>query len=376
MDQKIISSNNDYAELDCWIKNNRISRVCLVCDESISYIHTISEKIKQIENGGVFVARFSKFKPNPTYESVVEGVNFFRRYQCDSVVAVGGGSALDVAKCIKLYHNLNIDENDDLYFKVKIIPNNVPFLAIPTTAGTGSEATRYAVIYYNNAKQSITSDSCIPDTVLLDPSTLVTLPLYQRKATMSDALCHAIESFWSINSTSESKEYSKKAIKGIFENYEGYIENDDKSNTGMMIAAHLAGKAINITQTTAGHAMCYKLTNLFNVSHGHAAFLCDRVLFPWMIENTHKCIDTRGENYLKKTLDEIGYAMDCNNAYEGATKLNGVFDKLGFVVPTATEDQFVELKRSVNLDRLKNHPIKLDQKSIDRLYHQILKVSK
>ena len=153
---------------------------------------------------------------------------------------------------------------------------------MPTTAGTGSEATRYAVIYYNDAKQSITSKSIIPSTVLMDPNALKTLPVYQRKATMCDALCHAIESFWSVNSNEESKKYSRAAIKGVLKNMQGYFENTEEGNAGMLRAAYDAGKAINITQTTAGHAMCYKITSLFGCAHGHAAILCDRVLFSWM----------------------------------------------------------------------------------------------
>ena len=80
----------------------------------------------------------------------------------------------------------------------------------------------------------------------------------------------------------------------------------------------MAGKAINITQTTAGHAMCYKITSLFGCAHGHAAMLCDRILYPWMTENTDKCIDPRGEAYLKQILDEIGQALGCENAKTGA----------------------------------------------------------
>ena len=141
----------------------------------------------------------------------------------------------------------------------------------------------------------------------------------------------------------------------------------------MLMAAHTAGKAINITQTTAGHAMCYKITSLFRLAHGHAAILCDRVLFSWMVENIDKCVDSRGEEYLKKTLDEIGRAMGCENSHAGADKLQQIFHSLGVEVPIATEVQYEELKTSVNLVRLKNHPIALDVDTIEALYHEILR---
>ncbi len=372
MEQKIITARDNYIEFDQWIKENSCKKILVVCDDSISYMEEFSKHLKKVEKMGAQLFFFRDFQPNPLYESVVKGVEEFRKEQCDSIMAVGGGSAMDVAKSIKLYSNLPGDGNDGSWLKASTIPNEIPFIAMPTTAGTGSEATRYAVIYYENAKQSITSESFIPSTVLMDPNTLRTLPTYQKKVTMCDALCHAIESFWSVNSTDVSKEYSKAAIEGVMANIKGYIANTREGNVGMLYAAHMAGKAINITQTTAGHAMCYKITSLFRCAHGHAAILCDRVLFQWMVENTDKCIDTRGKVYLRDTLDQIGVAMGCKDARAGAEKLVTIFNELALEVPTATAEQFNILKESVNPVRLKNHPIALDVETIDALYHEIL----
>ena len=364
----IITAENNYMSLDEWFKGKK--KVFFVCDGSFNFLNSIKKKIDSIT---VPLVSFSHFQPNPLYESVVEGVSLFRKENCDGIIAVGGGSTIDVAKCIKLYSNCKGDGKSGEWLKEPISPNNIPFFAIPTTAGTGSEATKYAVVYYNGEKQSITSESIIPQTVLLDGTVLKTLPLYQKKATMCDALCHAIESFWSVNSTNESKKLSREAINEILENKDGYLANTDNGNKGMLMAAHKAGQAINITQTTAGHAMCYKLTSLFGIAHGHAAVLCDRVLFPWMIHNTDKCIDPRGADYLKETLNEIGIALKGKDAETGAENLIKIVKELDLSVPSATDDQFIELKTSVNPVRLKNHPISLDLNSIDNLYHSILK---
>ena len=373
MDQRIIEANGEYSALDSWFNENHVHCAMLVCGKSIER-QKINAFLEELPSRlGVKIVRFMNFQPNPLYESVVEGVNLFKTERCDSIIAVGGGSAMDVAKCIKLYSNLLGDGIDGAWLKAKLVPNTIPFLAMPTTSGTGSEATRFAVIYYEGAKQSISDYSCIPDTILMDASVLKTLPMYQKKATMCDALCHAIESFWSVNSTVESKEYSKKAIQDVLRNMDGCLENSDEGNAGMLLAAYTAGQAINITQTTAGHAMCYKITSLFGVAHGHAAMLCDRVLFPWMVENIDKCTDPRGTEYLKKTLDEIGVAMGCKDGPSGAAKLIDIFDSLKLEVPTATAEQFETLKTSVNPVRLKNHPITLDVETIDRLYHEILR---
>ena len=368
MGQKIISGANHYAELDQWI--HEAGKILLVCDESIRFQTTFCQHLSELEEGGTAMIRFSDFCPNPLYESVKKGVTLFREKGCEAILAVGGGSAMDVAKCIKLYSNMDPGKN---YLEQEIISNDIPFLAMPTTAGTGSEATRYAVIYYNGAKQSVTSEFCVPGTVLLDPACLKTLPMYQKKATMMDALCHGIESFWSINSTEESREYSRVAIRSILEHMEGYLANTEAGNAGMLRAAHVAGKAINITQTTAGHAMCYKITSLFGAAHGHAAILCDRELYPWMIRNAGQCTDPRGEGFLREVLTQIGISLGCNSAEAGAEKLNRIFEELKLAIPTATEAEYEELKRSVNPVRLKNHPIQLNPETIDMLYHQILR---
>lgn len=373
MAQKIITARDNYIELDNWIKENSCRKLLLVCNKSIRFMDDLCKYLEEIEKNGIEIIKFQDFQPNPLYKSVVKGVELFREEKCDGIMAVGGGSAMDVAKCIKLYSNQAGDGSNGAWLNEETVPNNIPFIAMPTTAGTGSEATRYAVIYYNYAKQSITSESFIPETVLMDPNALNTLPIYQKKATLCDALCHAIESFWSVNSTNESKEYSREAIKGILENMDGYLANTEEGNSKMLRAAYTAGKAINITQTTAGHAMCYKLTSLFRCAHGHAAILCDRVLFSWMINNMDKCIDPRGKKYLKNTLDEIGQAMGCKDAQTGAAKLVEIFERLELEVPKSSEEQYAELKISVNPIRLKNHPTAMDVDTINALYHEILR---
>lgn len=371
MEQSILRSSGDYSCLDSWFRG--VERVMLVCGKSIEKQKINAYLLELQKHTDKKFIRFSDFTPNPDYSSVVNGVRLFREHNCDAIVSIGGGSAIDVAKCIKLYSNMDIDGEEGSFLKTKIIPNCIPFLVVPTTAGTGSEATRFAVIYYKGNKQSVADDSCIPETVLLDSSFLKTLPLYQKKATMLDALCHAIESFWSVNSTDESKVYSRNAIQKIIRYADSYLNNKDEGNSVMLEAANLAGKAINITQTTAGHAMCYKLTCLFGCAHGHAAALCVRVLFKWMVDNLDKCTDKRGNTYLKNTMDDLGKSLGCSDARAGAEFFNKFFDSLELEIPSATVLQLDELKSSVNPVRLKNHPIALDEKTILELYKKILK---
>lgn len=366
--QQIIEADNQYKQIDGYLLGKNIKKILLVCGKSIKYF-TINQYFIDLENRlGIKVVRFGDFKPNPLYESVVDGVEVFNKENCDAIIAVGGGSAMDVAKCIKLYSNMDHSEN---YLKQKIVPNDVEFIALPTTAGTGSEATRFAVIYFNGEKQSVANHSCIPSAVIIDPNVLETLPVYQKKATMMDALCHATESFWSVNATEESQMFSTQAIQKILQNYEGYIANMKTGNEEMLKASNLAGKAINITQTTAGHAMCYKLTSLYGISHGHAVALCISVLFPYMAKNPDKCIDPRGEEYLKATFGKLAKVYGCDNAMVAAGKFNMILKELNLEVPVVKETDFEILKKSVNPERLKNNPVGLDVETIDDLYHQI-----
>ncbi len=365
--QKIVASGVYYEYLNEWLSDKK--KVLLVCGNSTGRIEAVR---KWMEDNERILVRFSDYKPNPTYESVVAGVEIFRQNQCDSIIAIGGGSAIDVAKCIKLYSNMDSNGEDGCWLREKPVPNDVDFLVAPTTAGTGSEATRFAVIYYNGVKQSVTDNSLIPQTVILNPELLNSLPVYQRKASMCDALCHAIESWWSVNSTDESREYSKQAVAGVMKYAEGYLNNTEEGNVGMLMAANTAGKAINITQTTAGHAMCYKITGLFGHAHGHAAVLCNRKLYPWMIEHKDQCRDTRGVKYFDDILNEIGIALGGHDAATGAERLEAFFESLELDVPKASIEQFSILKQSVNVDRLKNNPVGLDESSIDCLYHRIL----
>ena len=244
MKQSCIDINGNYAVLDKVLLPNEA--IFVVCGNSVKHMG-IYTYLKNLEKK-VSITYFTDFSPNPSYESVVSGVRLFRASKAKVILAIGGGSAMDVAKCIKLFSNMNPEQS---YLEQQVIPNDFQLIAMPTTAGTGSESTKYAVIYLNAVKQSVTDDSIVP-------CTLNTLPDSVRGASMLDALSHAIESYWSINSTNESKELSKKAIREILENKEAYLSNTEAGNKAMLKAANIAGQAINITQTTAGHAMSYK----------------------------------------------------------------------------------------------------------------------
>ncbi len=366
MPQHIMQASESFAELDEYFSSIKVNKILLVCGSSIKYLRVNAYFESLASRLGIQVIRFSDFSPNPTYDSVLAGLACFKENSCQAVVAVGGGSAMDLAKCVKLFANMDPAAGE--FINQGIVPNDIPFLAIPTTAGTGSEATRYAVIYYKGEKQSITDYSCIPQAVLFDASCLSALPLYQKKATMLDALCHAIESYWSVHSNDESKTFARQAIEMVLANKNAYLANDDEGNANMLQAAFWAGKAINITATTAGHAMAYKLTTLYGIAHGHAVAICVNALWPYMLEHTAACIDQRGEKYFKQTMEQIASIFGAASAYEGYKIFRDLFLELELEIPEFKSGDIQILSESVNISRLKNHPIALEAEGIEELY--------
>ena len=352
------------------------TKVFLVCDSSFPFLNIKSD----IENMGKPHVLFSDFTPNPLYDQVCKGIDLFQITKCDSILSVGGGSAIDVAKCIKLAV-LAKEGNASLIpplvsTRVECDGSKIPFIAIPTTAGTGSESTHNAVMYYEGAKQTVTNDGVLPDYAILEPSVLKTLPLYQKKCTMMDALCQGIESWWSVNSTEESYEYSRKTVELIMANWRKYIfENDDEAAAQIMLAANYGGRAINITQTTAAHAFSYKITSLYNLPHGHAVAVGLPVIWEFMLGNMDKCIDVRGQGYLAEIFDQIAKAMGCENPKQAIGVFREMMKNMDLHPPLSNnrEEELKVLIKSVNPVRVKNNPVKLSAEATYKLYSGIVK---
>lgn len=351
------------------------TKVFVVCDSSFPFLNIKDD----IDNMGVPHVMFSDFTPNPLYEQVCKGIDLFQITKCDSILAVGGGSAIDVAKCIKLA--VLAEEGNAAIIpplvskRLPIDGSKIPFIAIPTTAGTGSESTHNAVMYYEGAKQTVTNDGVLPDYAVLEPTVLKTLPLYQKKCTMMDALCQGIESWWSINSTDESKVYSKNTVELIMANWRKYIfENDDAAAAQIMLAANYGGRAINITQTTAPHAMSYKITSLYKLPHGHAVTVCLPEVWKFMIEHPEECIDKRGSEYLMGVFNEIAHSMGVGTPKEAIALFCEMMKamELGNPVSGNREADLEVLVSSVNPVRLKNNPVALQPIVTRGLYNIII----
>ena len=373
MSQKII---NGIDKLPGILQEVGCQKLFLVIDSSYPFLN-IKDAIEALPDEKV---KFSDFTPNPLYEQVCKGIELLKESKCEAILAVGGGSAIDVAKCIKLA--VLAEEGNAAIIpplvsqRLPIDGTKIPFIAIPTTAGTGSESTHNAVMYYEGAKQTVTNDGVLADYAILEPTVLKTLPLYQKKCTMMDALCQGIESWWSINSTDESKVYSKKTVELIMANWRKYIfDNDDEAATQIMLAANYGGRAINITQTTAPHAMSYKITSMYGFPHGHAVAVCLPEVWMYMLGHPDRCVDARGRNYLNKVLEDIARTMGNNAINDAINTFCIIMDNLHLDYPKGMDrkNEIEVLYKSVNPVRLKNNPVRLDESTIRELYENILR---
>lgn len=315
---------------------------------------------------------FSEFHSNPDYQEVIKARKCLLENNCDSIISVGGGSAIDIAKTVKLW--LPLSEEKD-FFSQDYQYINFKHVAVPTTAGTGSESTRFAVVYYNGEKKSLTSDSIIPDLAILDDRFLSTLPLAQKRATMLDALCQATESLWSVNSTEQSVIYAQEAIRLITNNAREYMDGDVKLNALMLRAANLAGKAINISQTTAAHAMSYKITSTFGISHGLAVAAC---LIPlWHFYNSFYIshLDKIIDNGQKKVRRLISDSYSCASSEEALLAFETLCKEIGFnLLINSDKNTFLQIVDNVNIERLKNFPLELTKKDIIDIYKTFISI--
>jgi alcohol dehydrogenase class IV len=277
-----------------------------------------------------------------------------------------------MAKLIRCY----IDSNTDLKEFIKsnqIFPaKKIPLIAIPTTAGSGSESTHFAVVYINGCKYSVSHVSIRPNYVLLVSSLTYKCPPYLTACSGSDALCQAIESYWSVQSTEESRSYAKEAILLLWKYLPQAVENDLDARRNVMLAANLAGRAINISFTTAPHACSYGLTAYAGIPHGHAVSLTLPYFFDLnMNVSADNCIDLRGAVFVRERMNELLFFLNCKteNVKE---KLSSFFELLfgnknEEAIAGITDDLRIQLALSVNLQRLQNNPVKISKEDIENI---------
>ena len=343
-DQKIIQTTRLANKIKSLLELINSKKPFLVVDSFLLKTPTF-KSIKKISKN---ITVFSGFTSNPKYEEMLAGLKLFKENECDSIISIGGGSCIDVAKTIKL--SVFADVNSEVStFKQEYKLNTIRHICVPTTSGTGSESTRHAVIYLDNVKQSICNSAILPEYVILDPNLVMSVPEYQKKATCLDAFSQCIESNWSKKASKTSRKYARKGYKLFLECYKGYLANNLEDVKKMQQVANLSGKAINISETTAGHALSYNVTKMFNVPHGHAVAMCLNSIFNNVELKRYQDIKTN----FQKVIKDLDLAMTVNS--------------------TNAKKDIKALVESVNLIRLANFPKKLSKAKIKKIYQDIVK---
>jgi len=336
-------------------------------NESILIIHGKnsyeSSGAKTVVEKGVFgfnVNKWCNFTTNPKWEELQEGLKIAKDKKTTLIIAVGGGTVIDMAKLVSIFSINEIALDDAINNRFQ--SGSVPLIAIPTTAGAGSEATQFAVVWKNNCKYSIDSCTILPTCCIIDPAFIKNQSEKTAAAPLFDALGQAVESYWSVKSTDESKSYATESIKLLLPEILSQQSNNDQYFARAK-GAHLAGKAINITRTTAAHAVSYAFTAYKGISHGHAVMLTLPNFFVYNSSVSEQdCLDSRGVDYVKSAMQELNALFGCKNAEDTRALLNTCLDKfnlehnlykLGF---RSEIDYEYVLDNGFNPQRVKNNP--------------------
>ena len=339
--QEIYSEYNSLYKAESILSKIGVKKPFVVCgvDESLAR-----------QAFGSAAIYFSGFTPNPDFSEVMNGISIFENEKCDFIVSFGGGSAIDVAKCIN-----GLYKSDEILLLDR---PRAPHLTIPTTAGTGSESTCFAVVYKNDEKFSIERTWLMPNYVILDSAFLQTLPMYHKKSSLLDAYAQAVESIWAKGATPASKSYALGALRILSEDIDSYMANDSNSATRILHAANLSGKAINISKTTAAHAMSYKLSAMFGLAHGHAVAVCLPHIWKHQIESGNIPIELSQAHY--DVFVNLFHFLEMPHIDTDGSIDNGIIETL---------------VSSVNLARLSNHPVEISECLLADIYIKVLQNS-
>jgi alcohol dehydrogenase class IV len=326
----------------------------------------------------VAVERISSVTANPTLEEIESAIDAFHAFDPDLVIAVGGGSVIDLAKAVRLLANQDELVRDLVVGLADPRPATIPLVAIPTTSGTGSEATHFAVVYVDGVKYSLTHDSCRPDFAILDPLFTYTLPRRLTAITGLDALSQAMESLWSVQSTRESQTFARRSLTLAFSAIGPAVHRPSpRSREDMFRAAHLSGRAIDISMTTASHALSYDLTINHGVPHGHAVALTLGALLEFNAGvTTDDCLDPRGVAHVTGIINEILSILGARDAAHGRRIIEELVASLDLDptlegVGAGTEQSRTQLVQSVNAQRLANNPRRLTNHALRELVDSI-----
>jgi alcohol dehydrogenase len=318
----------------------------------------LSRGIERLEMVGVW----RDVRDLPTLDDAVRIAALIRGTSPEAILAIGGGSVIDVAKAATAIAASDADPLDLVQGRGRFERPVVPLVAVPTTAGSGSEATQFAVVYVGETKYAVTHSSLRPALAIIDPLLSATVPRDVAAASGLDALVHGVESFLAVAATPASQELAAVAIRDVLHHLPGVLRGDtSQALEGLCAAAHTAGKAIDQTRTAAAHALSYALTARYGVRHGHAvALLIASVLDHNSRVTDVDVADPRGAAYVRLQVARIleMFGVDSVAGVAGVVDsllvAGGLTTRLNSIL--RSDDAVRSVADAVNAERLANNP--------------------
>ncbi len=360
---------NSIQDVTKFINDKSFKKIFLLCGKN-SFVNSGAEKLfdKNIDKRDIKI--FFKNSKIPNLDELIKIIKEIKIFKPDLILAIGGGAIIDYAKIANL-----VDDRPDLAnliinYSYPLKNKNAKLAVIPTTAGSGAEVTSNAVMYVDGIKYSFESELLIPDYFFLVPEFLISAPNNIKASSGFDAIAQALESLVSKKSNSKSIAYASKSIKISLDSFISFLNNPNFKNASeMSIASNLAGKAINISKTTAPHAASYPFTSLFNISHGHAVSLFFENFFKFNYDNLDKS-ETSFD--LKKRFELIFNLFDVKNINDFNSKISTIKKKARLednlkILNININQSSEEIIKGINLLRLGNNPVKLIDKDIIKI---------
>lgn len=281
--QHIVFGTGSLAELPGLVRKLDSEHAFLISDHGLEQVGTVGQVYELLEQAGIEVEEFLDVLPNPTVEIVEAAVAAYQASGASCIVALGGGSPMDVAKAVGVIVKFGGGITE--YEGADKVPGAIePVIAIPTTAGTGSEVTPFSVITdeARNHKLSVFSSAILPAHALLDPDLITAVPAGVAAACGLDAMIHAWEAYTSRGATPFTDAMAEKALELVGEYLRRYVANrsDIEAAEGMMIASTFAGIAFGSARCGNIHAMSHPISAFFHVAHGVA----NSILLPTIVE--------------------------------------------------------------------------------------------
>ncbi len=273
----------DDDEVVAELKDEKINKVLLVTDKSIRNLGLTKSIEREFKENNIDFYIFDETVPNPTTQNVLDALKIYKENDCHAIIAIGGGSVIDCAKAVGAKVAQPKKTLKQMKGILKVGKKTPVLIAVPTTAGTGSETTLAAVIVDSETrhKYAINDFPLIPEYALLKPELTLNLPKNITSTTGMDALCHAVEAYIGRSTTNQTRRKALSAVKEIFENLPIAYEDgqDYDAREKMLMAAYDAGVAFTKSYVGNVHAMAHALGGKYNVSHG----LANAVILPYVL---------------------------------------------------------------------------------------------